>query len=100
MRCTYTSIPLYPTTCEVDKSPVRPGECHGAQGACLCRLHGGDGNQRREMAVVFYVDPSIANDHDNDGLGTITLSYTFYPVRDPVAKPLASGDDDKRKGNL
>ena len=34
------------------------------------------------------------------GSSTITLSYTFYPVRDPVVKPLASGEDDKRKGNL
>src|SRR5437879_2213036 len=56
--------------------------------------------EKREMPVVFYVDPSIANDHDNDGLGTITLSYTFYPVRDPVVKPLAASEDDKRKGNL
>jgi len=56
--------------------------------------------EKREMPVVFYVDPSIAGDHDNDGLNTITLSYTFYPVKDPVVKPLASGDDDKRKGNL
>jgi len=56
--------------------------------------------EKREMPVVFYVDPSIVSDHDNDGLNTITLSYTFYPVKDPVVKPLASGDDDKRKGNL
>ena len=56
--------------------------------------------EKREMPVVFYVDPSITGDHDNDGLSTITLSYTFYPVKDPVVKPLASGDDDKRKGNL
>jgi len=56
--------------------------------------------EKREMPVVFYVDPSIADDHENDGLNTITLSYTFYPVRDPVVKPLASGEDDKRKGNL
>ncbi|WP_298881685.1 cytochrome c oxidase assembly protein [uncultured Bradyrhizobium sp.] len=56
--------------------------------------------EKREMPVVFYVDPSIVNDHDNDGLSTITLSYTFYPVKDPVVKPLASGDDDKRKRNL
>jgi cytochrome c oxidase assembly protein subunit 11 len=56
--------------------------------------------EKREMPVVFYVDPSIVDDHDNDGLSTITLSYTFYPVKDPVVKPLASGDDDKRKGNL
>ena len=56
--------------------------------------------EKREMPVVFYVDPSIVDDHDNDGIGTITLSYTFYPVREPAAKPLASGESDKRKGNL
>ncbi|MCK1425434.1 cytochrome c oxidase assembly protein [Bradyrhizobium sp. 180] len=56
--------------------------------------------EKREMPVVFYVDPSIAEDRENDGLNTITLSYTFYSVKDPVVKPLASGDDDKRKGNL
>ena len=56
--------------------------------------------EKREMPVVFYVDPSIADDHENDGLSTITLSYTFYPVKDPVVKPLASGEGDKRKGNL
>lgn len=56
--------------------------------------------EKREMPVVFYVDPSIADDHENDGLNTITLSYTFYPVREPAVKPLASGEGDKRKGNL
>jgi cytochrome c oxidase assembly protein subunit 11 len=56
--------------------------------------------ESRQMPVVFYVDPSIANDHENDGLNTITLSYTFYPVRDPAQKPVAAGDGDKRKGNL
>ena len=56
--------------------------------------------EKREMPVVFYVDPSIVNDSDNDGLNTITLSYTFYPVRDPASKPLAAGEPDKPKGNL
>jgi cytochrome c oxidase assembly protein subunit 11 len=56
--------------------------------------------ESRQMPVVFYVDPSIAADHENDGLNTITLSYTFYPVRDPAQKPVAAGDGDKRKGNL
>ena len=56
--------------------------------------------EKREMPVVFYVDPSIVNDHDNDGLDAITLSYTFYPVREPLVKPLASSGNDKRKGNL
>jgi cytochrome c oxidase assembly protein subunit 11 len=56
--------------------------------------------EKREMPVVFYVDPALAGDHDNDGLNTITLSYTFYPVRDPAPKPLAASDADKPKGNL
>src|SRR5215831_5923251 len=56
--------------------------------------------EKRQMPVVFYVDPAITGDHENDTLNTITLSYTFFPVRDPAPKPLASGEDDKRKGNL
>jgi cytochrome c oxidase assembly protein subunit 11 len=56
--------------------------------------------EKRQMAVVFYVDPSIAADSENDGLNTITLSYTFYPVRDPAPQPLAAGEPDKRKGNF
>ena len=50
--------------------------------------------------MLFRSDPSIVDDHENDTLSTITLSYTFYPVREPAVKPLASGEDDKRKGNL
>jgi cytochrome c oxidase assembly protein subunit 11 len=56
--------------------------------------------EKRQMAVVFYVDPSIAADSENDGLNTITLSYTFYPVRDPAPKPLAASEPDKPMGNL
>jgi cytochrome c oxidase assembly protein subunit 11 len=56
--------------------------------------------EKREMPVVFYVDPQIAKDSENDGLNSITLSYTFYPVRDPSPKPVAAGEADKRKGNL
>jgi cytochrome c oxidase assembly protein subunit 11 len=39
--------------------------------------------ERRDMAVVFYIDPSLIKDADADTLDTITLSYTFYPVRNP-----------------
>ena len=56
--------------------------------------------EKRDMPVVFYVDPALAADSENDGLNTITLSYTFYPVREPAPKPLAAGETDKRKGNL
>jgi cytochrome c oxidase assembly protein subunit 11 len=54
--------------------------------------------EKREMPVVFYVDPAITA--DNDTLNTITLSYTFYPVRDVQPKPLAAGEGDQRKGSL
>jgi cytochrome c oxidase assembly protein subunit 11 len=56
--------------------------------------------EKREMPVVFYVDPALAKDSENDGLNSITLSYTFYPVREVAPKPVAAGDGDKRKGNL
>ena len=56
--------------------------------------------EKREMPVVFYVDPELAKDSENDGLNTITLSYTFYPARDVAPKPVAAGEGDKRKGNL
>ena len=36
--------------------------------------------ETREMTVVFYVDPSIVKDSEQDNLNTITLSYTFYRV--------------------
>ena len=60
--------------------------------------------ERREMPVVFYVDPALVHDSDNDGLNSITLSYTFYPVREPAPKPLAASEPDKPiglpRGNL
>jgi cytochrome c oxidase assembly protein subunit 11 len=49
---------------------------------CFCfteqRLKPGE---KREMPVVFFVDPKIAQDAEHAGLNTITLSYTMYRVR-------------------
>jgi len=60
---------------------------------CFCfteqRLKAGE---TREMTVVFYVDPSILKDSDQDDLNTITLSYTFYRLRNPE-RPMAETPD-------
>jgi len=51
--------------------------------------------ETRRMTVVFYVDPEMAKDPDTQIRDTITLSYTFYPQREPqrpVADRSAGGD--------
>jgi cytochrome c oxidase assembly protein subunit 11 len=49
---------------------------------CFCftdqRLKPGE---KRDMPVVFFVDPDLAKDWEQNGLDTITLSYTMYPSR-------------------
>lgn len=56
---------------------------------CFCfteqRMSAGE---KREMPVVFYVDPELAKDADQNDLTVITLSYTFYPQREQP-KPVA-----------
>jgi cytochrome c oxidase assembly protein subunit 11 len=44
--------------------------------------------EKREMPVVFYIDPALAKDSELDDLNTITLSYSFYCAARPV-KPVA-----------
>lgn len=57
---------------------------------CFCfteqRLKPGE---RLEMPVVFYVDPAIADDHELDSVKEITLSYSFFPVKEP-SRPVAA----------
>jgi cytochrome c oxidase assembly protein subunit 11 len=63
---------------------------------CFCftdqRLNAGE---KRDMPVVFYVDPSMATDPDGTEINTITLSYTFYPLREPL-RPVADGTPSGR----
>jgi cytochrome c oxidase assembly protein subunit 11 len=51
---------------------------------CFCfteqRLKAGE---TREMPVVFFVDPELVKDGEQNRLNSITLSYTMYPVRLP-----------------
>ncbi len=54
--------------------------------------------ETRDMAVVFYVDPKLARDTDQDHVSTITLSYTFYPVREPEQPVQESAVADKSGG--
>jgi cytochrome c oxidase assembly protein subunit 11 len=67
---------------------------------CFCfteqRLAAGE---KRDMAVVFYVDPAIAKDADGADVNTITLSYTFYPQREP-ARPVTGGAKADRRGQI
>ncbi|HEY2186629.1 MAG TPA: cytochrome c oxidase assembly protein [Xanthobacteraceae bacterium] len=59
---------------------------------CFCfseqRLKPGE---KRHMTVVFFVDPEIAKDSEQDNLDTITLSYTMYPARQPERSQRQSG---------
>jgi cytochrome c oxidase assembly protein subunit 11 len=59
---------------------------------CFCftdqRLKPGE---KRDLTVVFFVDPRLAKDSEEDDLNTITLSYTMYPVRQSEAPRAESG---------
>ncbi len=63
---------------------------------CFCfneqRMKAGE---TRHMSVVFYVDPDMAKDPDVQMRDTITLSYTFYPQREPQ-RPVADRSAGER----
>jgi cytochrome c oxidase assembly protein subunit 11 len=55
--------------------------------------------EKRDMAVVFYVDPKLAKDSEQDGTNMITLSYTFYPVKEPE-RPVATTTEPGKSGRI
>lgn len=55
--------------------------------------------EKRDMAVVFYVDPKLAKNSEQDTLNNITLSYTFYPVKTPK-QPVAESAVTEKSGHI
>jgi cytochrome c oxidase assembly protein subunit 11 len=55
--------------------------------------------EKRDMAVVFYLDPKLAKDSEQDTLSNITLSYTFYPVKTPE-QPVAESAVGEKSGHI
>ena len=67
---------------------------------CFCfteqRLKPGE---KREMPVVFFIDPKLAADAEFDNLNTITLSYTMYRVRQSEPQTVGSAGANRTKPN-
>ena len=55
--------------------------------------------EKRDMAVVFYVDAKLAADVEQNGVNNITLSYTFFPVHVPD-RPVADSVNPDRSGHI
>lgn len=55
--------------------------------------------ETRAMTVVFYIDPALDRDPDGQGDLTMTLSYTFYPQREPQ-RPVAASRSPAEPGRL
>lgn len=53
--------------------------------------------EEMDMPVVFYIDPAIVDADETKRIGTLTLSYTFYPTEadKPLAAVKESGADAK-----
>jgi cytochrome c oxidase assembly protein subunit 11 len=53
--------------------------------------------ERADMPVTFFIDPEMMNDPEAKNIQEITLSYTFFPMKDGkdvAAAPIGSKQDD------
>jgi cytochrome c oxidase assembly protein subunit 11 len=55
--------------------------------------------EKRDMAVVFYVDAKFGNDAEQNAVNNITLSYTFFPVR-VSDRPVAESANADKSGHI
>jgi cytochrome c oxidase assembly protein subunit 11 len=55
--------------------------------------------EKRDMAVVFYVDAKLGKDAEQSAVNNITLSYTFFPVRVPD-RPVAESVNSDKSGHI
>jgi cytochrome c oxidase assembly protein subunit 11 len=47
--------------------------------------------EEAELAVMFYVDPALADDPDTEEVEAVTLSYTYFADADAAAAALGPG---------
>lgn len=55
--------------------------------------------EKKDMPVVFFVDPEMNDDPNLKDVSTITLSYTFFPA-DVPEKPVAAAQDGAEQNKL
>jgi cytochrome c oxidase assembly protein subunit 11 len=66
---------------------------------CFSEQHLGP-HETADMPVVFFLDPKLEADATMDGIESVTLSYTFYPVKPTGPVAAKAGDDSHAKPAL
>ncbi|NNF80680.1 MAG: cytochrome c oxidase assembly protein [Rhizobiales bacterium] len=56
-------------------------------------------NESVSMPVSFFIDPDIENDENLNSITTITLSYTFFPVKPEKTVKLDGGESEPKTVN-
>ena len=51
------------------------------------------------MPVSFFIDPDIENDPNLESVDTITLSYTFFPVKEKKTADASAQDKTSKSVN-